>query len=534
MNIELFNQFHFLRPQMLWLLLPFALVIYLNWSRVKKQQQGLQRIPEHLRKVLQVGDHKWLGNLPIKVITLACIIAVVILAGPSWTKQPSPFGEDKADLIVVLDASSSMLQSDVAPSRLALAKFKLQDLMTLRSGGRTALIVYSGSAHIAMPLTKDVKVFESLFSAIDPKLMPREGKFAEYTLPLIDSLTKNELRMTTVLFVTDAISQQGQEQIEQYFSQRKHQLIIWGMGDNDKPSGIPFESKSLEQVAARTGGYYRTVTADNKDVEQVLRKINSQMQISEESVMPWKDSGYPLTFVLAAIYLMWFRKGWMVKWCLVATVGLTGLMPTSAMANDWSFADLWLTQDQQGQRLYQQGQYKQAADVFESSKWKAVSHFHAGNYLLAQQYFQRTDDLFSRFGAATALAHQREYIAAKKAFKSIVEQDPSYPGAQHNLELMEAIIAQIDMQSESQASNAERQNSRELGDAPKTSEGAETQVQQDQLIQATLTSEQILNDEEANQMWMRRVDSDLSGFLASKFDFQLKEGKATSEVQDEK
>ncbi|WP_295890506.1 VWA domain-containing protein [uncultured Vibrio sp.] len=533
MNVDLINQFHFLRPQLLWLVIPFALVIYFNWKHVQKRQQNIKGIPEHLRRVLVIGETRWMQNLPIKVISLASILAIIILAGPSWTKQPSPFGEDKADLIILLDASSSMLQSDVAPSRLALAKFKLQDLIDSREGGRAALITYSGSAHIAMPLTKDTQVFEALFDAIEPTLMPRDGKFAQYALPLVDKLTKKDKRTTTVLLVTDALTQQSQKKITNYFNNRPHQLVIWGMGDSDKPSAIPFESDLLAQVASDSGGKFFAVTHDNRDVDKVLAKIESHLQVSEDNVMPWKDSGYPVTFMLAAIYLMWFRKGWMVKWCLLATVSLSGLMPHTAMASDWVFIDLWLTKDQQGKILYEDKNYRQAAEMFESTKWKAISYYQAGHYSLAQQYFLRTDDLFGRFGAATALMHQREYVAARKAFTAIVEQDPAYPGAQENLDLVKAIIAQIDMQSESQSNNAERQSSRELGDEPKTSEGPETKVQEEQLIQTTLTSEQILNDEDSSQLWMRRVESDISGFLASKFDFQLQEGVATLEVQDD-
>ena len=132
----------------------------------------------------------------------------------------------------------------------------------------------------------------------------------------------------------------------------------------------------------------------------------------------------------------------MVKWCMLATISLSGLTPYSALANEWSFADLWLTKDQQGKKLYEEQHYQQAAEVFESTQWKAVSYYQAGSYTLAQQYFLRTDDLFSRFGAATALAHQREYVAAKKAFAAIVEEDPTYPGAKQNLALMQAIIEQ--------------------------------------------------------------------------------------------
>jgi Ca-activated chloride channel family protein len=533
MNLETLAYFHFLRPAFLWLLLPFVLVIYYNWYKAKKQQQGLHTIPKHLREILTVGEKKWRNNLPLKLLFVACLVGIVIIAGPSWTKQPSPFGEDKADLVLVLDASSSMNETDVAPNRLDLAKFKLMDLVAQRGGGRTALVIYSGSAHVAMPLTKDTKVFESLLQSVSSKMMPREGKFAEYSLPVIDKLTSQSSFGTSVLLVTDGLSQKASDDFSKYFAQSSNQLLIWGIGDTSKQAPIAFEESQLKSVASQSGGDFITVTTDNKDVKRVLNKIETHLQMSDESVMPWKDSGYPLVFVLALIYLMWFRKGWMVKWCLLGAVSMSGLAPNNAMASEWQFIDLWMTKDQQGQRLYQNDEFFKAAQTFESSEWKAISYYRSSHYDLAQQYFGRIDSLSAQFGVATALAHQREYVAARKAFQLIVDREPDFPGAQQNLDLMQSIIDQIDQFSESQSNTLERQNSRELDDQPQTSEGAETQVTQEQLIAETLSSEEILNDPEMNKLWMQRVESNLATFLASKFYYQLQEGTATAELTNE-
>ncbi len=226
-------------------------------------------------------------------------------------------------------------------------------------------------------------------------------------------------------------------------------------------------------------------------------------------------------FVIAALALLWFRKGWLVTWCLVGSVSLFSALPMKAEAADWQIADLWLTGDQQGWVWFKKAEYTKAAEAFDSNSWRATAHFLAGNYSAAEQYYLRTDSLSARFGAASALAHQREYVAAKRMFADILAESPDFPGAKHNYQLMVEIITFIEQHTKSQGESAERQSSKELGDKPKTSEGAEATVQRDQLIEETLSSEEILNDPGMNEKWMRRVGSDLSGFLQMKFVLQL-------------
>lgn len=52
---------------------------------------------------------------------------------------------------------------------------------------------------------------------------------------------------------------------------------------------------------------------------------------------------------------------------------------------------------------------------------------------LAHSYFMRVDRLEAQFGGASALAQRREYIAARNLLVDIVEANPDFQGARHNL-----------------------------------------------------------------------------------------------------
>lgn len=78
-------------------------------------------------------------------------------------------------MLVVLDSSDTMLETDVAPSRLERAKHKIRDLLALRSGGSTGLLVFAGSGHTAMPLTPRRRGVCAIFSRDRTKHHARIG-----------------------------------------------------------------------------------------------------------------------------------------------------------------------------------------------------------------------------------------------------------------------------------------------------------------------------------------------------------------------
>ncbi|UJF18358.1 VWA domain-containing protein [Vibrio sp. SS-MA-C1-2] len=520
------QQFHFMRPEWLFLLIPFSLLLVWRW-RQEQQETLSKQLPEHLLKALTVGDSGWKKLLPLKLLYLIILLGVIVASGPTWQQQLSPFGEDKAPLVVVLDNSSSMQQKDLPPSRLIRAKQKIEDLLTLRSGGNTSLIVYSGSAHLAMPATQDSDVYKPLLHAIKPNIMPRKGKFAEYSLPLIDAEFKNSPTSGTVLLITDGLGSQTVQKFSDYFAHSDHQLIVFSIGNNEKLSDIPMDYTGLKRLADQSNGEIITISVDNQDIESINKQITRHMLLSLDKSLPWKDVGYYLLFPLAALFLLWFRKGWLVQWCLASMLILGSSAPNQVQAAEWHFADIWLTADQQGQWYYQQQDYLTAAERFIDPLWKGVAYYQAQEYKKAHSYFMRVDSPEALFNAANALAHQREYIAARDLYKVLIKATPDYPNANHNLNVLQKIIDDINLMSESQA-NTENEASRELGDAPKTSDGAEERVAKEFIMEDPLTAEQILQDEALNQRWMNRVATDPSRFLATKFQIQLNQKSATS------
>ena len=88
----------------------------------------------HLLEHLLVGEKKRRLLRPIHLTLVLWILCALALAGPSWEREPSPFADDQAGLVVLMKASTTMDATDVQPSRLERSKHKLRDLLELQRG----------------------------------------------------------------------------------------------------------------------------------------------------------------------------------------------------------------------------------------------------------------------------------------------------------------------------------------------------------------------------------------------------------------
>ncbi|MUK78200.1 VWA domain-containing protein [Aliivibrio fischeri] len=570
---QIISHFHFIRPLWLSLLIPFISILYIKWHQDTKRNNKKQ-LPEHLHRVLLIEENSWKKQLPLKLLFVVIFLSILICAGPTWQKQPSPFGEDKAPLLIVLDTSNSMLEKDVLPSRLIRAKQKIQDLIALRDGGKTGLIVYSGTAHLAMPLTQDSAVITPYLAAIEPKIMPIEGKSAYKTLPLIkqqfSTLSKsNQPLRGTVILLTDGVTTSDNQAFEDYFSHSSNQLLILAVGDSNQSSDFPLNMDSLNELNQLSHGHITQITIDNNDVIWLNNQIERHMQLSNDSVMPWEDIGYYLLIPVLFLLLLWFRRGWLVQWCaalvLVSSIGLYSPISMAKMVQSTSapnelntnnkqtlwvqttqwWMDLWLTPDQQGQWYFDRNEYAKAAQHYQNPLHKGVAFYYAAQYQQAYTAFMagipdlqnaleenrsvNTQDKIDNqknidvllFNTANALARQREYLAARDLFQAIVNRSPYNKAAQHNLTLIQNIIDEINRLSESQANTGEVEQSQDLpDDEPQTADGADEQVLESQIIKQTLSAEQILANEKVAEKWLRRVEADPKYFLQNKFHMQ--------------
>ncbi|WP_139685196.1 VWA domain-containing protein [Vibrio tasmaniensis] len=546
------KQFHFIRPQWLLLLPIVAMIVWLQWKK-DNSTKAFPNLPEHLETALVVNGSDWRANLPLKLLSVVLPLAIVICAGPTWQRQASPNDQAQSALLILLDSSNSMLNQDVAPNRLERSKQKIQDLLELRGSGSTGLIAYSGSAHLAMPLTDDPRVLVPYLTAISPDIMPAKGKHLGLTLPLIKAQFDGLNVPTSLLILSDTLPMNELEKVAHYFASTDHQLIILAM-NADKTD------RSLLDLAKKSDGNLYYFTTDNTDIASISRQIKLHAELNSESVLPWKDAGYLLLFPLTLLYLMWFRRGWLVQWCVLGLITTNILIVPTASAQQtrdenqvqtenttqrnktesnqqeisWLersqqvFISLWITQDQLGQWYSSQGEPKLAAAHFVSPQHKAMAYFNAGEYEQAASIWVAYDDFESQFNLAMALVGQREYVAAKKLYQQLLERQPDNDDVAKNLKVVSDFIQFINDFSEGQSRSDEGQNEQSFSlpdDQPQTADGHEQNVMPDSKIELPISADEMLANPDITEQWLQRVEAGPEFFLKNKFSLQYRESK---------
>jgi len=531
LSLHTLSQFHFLRPWWALTLVPLIIVLLLQFKKNQIAQRWHDIIAPHILKYLVVQQgHNKIFN-PLTLIALLMVLVVLVLMGPSWSRQASPFVEDTAALVVVLDVSSSMQSQDVQPSRLERAKQKVTDLLQSRVGSKTSLVVYSGSAHTVLPLTNDAEILQIYLQAIDPAVMPKTGKFPEKVIPILDRHLKDPLIPSTVLLITDGIEESSLTAFSDYFITKPYQLLVLGVGKTNEQieleglKGIaPIEENKLGQLASSANGQYIRLSIDDSDIKQVSNLVDSFFVVVDDEQVPWVDQGYYLLFVLPLILLPWFRKGWSIQWLLVILM-VGGISAPQKSSAETRFIDLWLTPDQQGRWYFSQQDYVEAGQRFDNAMWKGVSYYLAEEFALASEYFSRVESQEALFNLANSLAHSQNYVVAKRVYQQVLKLNPAHQRSRNNLELVSKIIEDINRMSESQRQEA-GDKPKEMGDdTPLRAEGVEEKIYtKKELVQ--FSAEEILQDKSLNEMWMRSVQKDPARFLENKFAQQLGKGGA--------
>ena len=328
-----FLNFHLLRPMWLWALIPavglWVLIMFEQSSTFRWRAVIAPHLLGHL--VRHPRGRPW--TRPTSFALPCFVISILALAGPTWERQKTPFVHDEAPLVVALDLSQSMNAIDVQPTRLQRAQQKIRDLLALRSGARTGLIAYAGSSHMVLPLTDDAKVIEMYVVSLETGLMPVAGKDPSKALKHAEEILAKETTPGTILFVTDGIAEKYSAAFAEHKKASPHQVLVLAVGTS---KGGPvrlgkegflkdargqrvistLDRKGLEALERQAGIYVLGATLDDRDVEKLIRKVNTHLrsvQAVDERV-PWEDWGYYLIFSVLPFSLVWFRKGWTVRW----------------------------------------------------------------------------------------------------------------------------------------------------------------------------------------------------------------------------
>lgn len=328
-GIELF---HFLRP--LWLLcLPLiALVWWFIRKRAAGEADALTLVPPHLRDALTIKTGEKAKVLPVDGVAIVAIALALAAAGPTWSKQPSPWFAETAPLVVAIEVTDSMRASDLLPTRLDRARFKILDLVTARTGSRTAVIAYAGSAHIVVPPSTDADVIKPLLESLDPRIMPVPGALPSAVLDPATSLLGDDAAIGTLLIVNDGFDALDVPVLEEFVSRADAPAVASLVVGTDEggvalmPDGSPVMSPTggrldtrvdtsiLRRIESEAGIPVTRLTSNDEDVQRLLRTIESNLTQADDPNAQWRDQGWWLLWPSAVLALLWFRRGWTMRW----------------------------------------------------------------------------------------------------------------------------------------------------------------------------------------------------------------------------
>lgn len=496
-------EFHFLRPEWLFALIPaFIGGIWLFYRQKRTGNWDQVISPQLLPFLLDSMPAKQQRGLPLLAM-IGWALTSFAMAGPTWEHTPLPVHKQENALVIIFDLSPSMMVQDLKPNRLTRARLKIIDLLQQRQEGTTGLVAYAGDSFIVSPLTDDADTVAALIPALDPNIMPSHGSQVETAIEQAIELVLNaNLVQGNFLLVTDGVSASAQTQLNKTIKEHgDFGLSILGIGTEggapiplgnggfakDKNGSIVIprlDIHNLQKLANLNGGRFTQLTADDTDLHYLAEQFNagtdSPSKQLERTFDSWDDQGYWAIFPALFILLLAFRRGLLA--CLLIAPMLS--MPQTSYAFGWD--DLWATNNQQAARAMNEGDTATAQQLFKDPSWKAAAAYRNDDFETAEQLYGNTTDNIdnntrapSHYNQANALAKSGKLEKAIKYYNEALTTNPDNEDAQFNKELVDKLLEQQQQQQQN-GDSLDQQEKQDQQQDGQQSEGDDSQGDQSQ------------------------------------------------------
>jgi len=533
-----FAEFHFIRPMLLWLLLPALFALFYLKRSAQQKSAWTQVISPHLLNFLFTSGDKQRVKSGFWISSCLLSILLVAISGPSFRQQPVPVQQSQHARVILLDLSLSMDATDIKPSRIERAKYKLVDLLNESREGTVALVVYAGDAFIISPLTSDANTIANMVPTLSSQVMPVLGSRPDIGINRSIELLKNaKLTQGEIIWLTDGVEPEFEEQIIEQLDKSAYQLSILGIGSAQGapiplPEGNGFlknengaiviprlESARLKSLAAKTNAGYVELTADNSDIDYLQdhqrwqAKEDENEENNQQKISQRVDDGYWLVWLALAVFLVKLIRqpvnqigSYFAP--LLLTVFLLGVFSPGAEALEWK--DLWLTKDQQANRAFSAGEFDRASDLFTKPQWKATAQYKKGDFEAAANNFDPTSSPGSLYNHGTALAKGGKLEQALSAYQQLLKNKPEHADALHNKKIVEELLKQQqeqeqknkdqqDQENKQENKDQQQQNSEENGDQSSQQDSQDPQENEQDQQQEQQSQDQQSQDQDNQQ-----------------------------------
>jgi Ca-activated chloride channel family protein len=234
-----------------WLLLLALVHLFLSlqiwwWQRRQFESGLLQRF----------GPGLSLARLALKwgLWTAGGVWLLYALAVPLGPPTKVEGDESGADVILVVDVSSSMHAQDIRPDRLAALKQALLGFIDRLDGDRVGLVAFAGEAIVACPLTDDGETLSLFLSKLDTDSVPSDGTGLGPALKLaLDGFPPDPKRGRLIMLATDGEDTANSDVLAQAQRAAENGIPVFTLGIGT-PGGalIPGQRDIFGRVYAKT------------------------------------------------------------------------------------------------------------------------------------------------------------------------------------------------------------------------------------------------------------------------------------------
>ncbi len=539
------SQFHFLRPQWGYALLPLFVLLFVLW-RSRPQSQAWKRVfDSHLMRALLLDPDQKRKHGPMLWLAMGWLTTVFALAGPTWKKLPTPVFHGKQATVFVVDLAQSMNAKDQAPSRIGRVRFELQDALKRAAGEQLALVLFAEDAYVVMPLADDPRVIAQTVPILEPGLMPGRGERLDLGIQKATELLQQAgSHHGRILVFADGIGDHSQQALAAAEKANKagFPVSILGFGSKEgapiplirgrgfvtdakgKPILARLDEDALQGLAKAGGGHYAHSTPDDRDLELLLPSGGADLtmdSMDQEAGIAagfdtWSDAGSWFVLIPLFLALLAFRRGWEGSSAMLMLV----FVPQT---QDPGWVDrLFHRADQIASKAFAEAQYEQAAQVFENPQWKASALYKAGKFEEAAQLFSEQRGPEADYNRGNALARAGKLKEALAAYEKALQANPNHEDAQFNHDLVEKLLQQQDQQQ--QKDQGEQQDQQQQQDQSEQQQNQQQKNQEQEKKEESPEEKQaaeeqpqeISEKDQATEQWLKKIPDDPGGLLREK------------------
>lgn len=317
-----------------YLLVLAPLPLVMKFITPKKRIEAALRVPfyQHASELQQHTGLR-LGKRPVKfaalwAMWLGCLLAAT---NPQWVGDPVSMPSSGRDLLMAVDISGSMEQTDMALNghritRLMAVKKVIGDFVTRRNTDRLGLILFGAQAYLQAPLTYDRQTVNELLQEAQIGFAGRETAIGDAIALAVKRLRDRPASSRVLVLLTDGANTAGVLTPDKATElAQKANIKIYTIAFGAESMEVPglfgsrtvnpsrdLDEPTMVAIAEKTGGkYFRARNLE--ELDQIHRELDQlePIEIDAETFRPVQTLFYwPLALALLVSVSMAIAHLW--------------------------------------------------------------------------------------------------------------------------------------------------------------------------------------------------------------------------------